>query len=205
MTTPSRQELRRQRREKIEERQRRAELGTSRRMLRTRLRVGSRVGVAVLLFALGVVWAFREATAPLPGVPIPAEGAGHVDMGAAIGYASNPPSSGPHYPTTARWQFNNAEVAAGLWVHNLEHGGIVMLYKCPEDCAQLKSQLQGLYNTLPPSRFGHVKLVVAPSGEIEGQIVALAWNRRATYDGFDEGQLRHFYKAFVDRGPEPVP
>lgn len=205
MTTPSRQDLRRQRRQQIEERQRREEQEGGRRRLLGRLRTWVAVGLVVLGVAIFVFWVLREVTAPLPGEPIPDEGRSHVEPGSPLAYRSNPPSSGPHYGSTARWAFYDAEVSPGFWLHNLEHGGVVLLYRCPEDCAELKRQLQGLYSTLRRSKYGNVKMVVAPDSSLEGRVTALAWNRREALDRFDEGKIRSFYEAYVDHGPEDVP
>jgi hypothetical protein len=60
---------------------------------------------------------------------VPDEGAKHVTV-ADIPYQHIPPASGPHYDTPAQWEFNTSEVPEGTWVHNLEHGGLVLLYQC---------------------------------------------------------------------------
>ena len=203
MAEPTRQEQRRQRRERMLERQQQTERGVRRRALTGRLGIGVLAGLVILGVALVVFWVAREATAPMPGVPVPNEGAEHVAVGAPLTYRSNPPSSGPHYAGTAPWSFSEAAVSPGLWVHNLEHGGIVLLYKCPQDCRELRGQLRGLYDKLRPSQLGYVKLLVAPDDAIEGRIVALAWDRRDTLESFDEDRLRRFYDAFLGRGPEP--
>lgn len=188
----------------MQERQRQTEQGVRRRALTGRLRIGAVAGLVLLGLALVVFWVARESTAPLPGVPVPNEGATHVEVGAPLTYRSNPPSSGPHYGgAAAPWGFSETEIPRGLWVHNLEHGGIVLLYKCPQDCRELKGQLQLLYSKLRPSRLGYVKLLVAPDNSIEGSIVALAWDRRDTLESFDEDRMRRFYDAFLEHGPEP--
>ena len=187
----------------MQERQRQTERGVRRRTLTGRLRMGAVAGLVILGVALVVFWMAREATTSLPGVPVPNEGAEHVAVGAPLTYRSEPPSSGPHYATTAPWSFSETEIPRGLWVHNLEHGGIVLLYKCPQDCRELKQQLQLLYSKLRQSRVGYVKLLVAPDNSIEGSIAALAWDRRDTLENFDEDRLRRFYDAFLEHGPEP--
>jgi hypothetical protein len=42
-------------------------------------------------------------------------------------YVANPPASGPHYPVWAGWGVHDNVIERGQWVHNLEHGGIVLL------------------------------------------------------------------------------
>src|SRR6185295_7796335 len=68
-------------------------------------------------------------TGSIPGVAVPNEGWTHVPEGSAITYRSNPPASGPHYPVWLRYQEYSEPMARGYWVHNLEHGAIVVLYR----------------------------------------------------------------------------
>lgn len=202
MTGPTREEVRRQRREQIEARQQDSQRAAQRQAMRKRLMVWGSVGAVVLVIGLGLWWAVREATAPSPGEAVPIEGQAHVEVGTPITYQTYPPASGTHFPATARWEFYDAPVQPGFWIHNLEHGGIVILYKCPEDCAELKGRLKFLYDKFPRSKYGYPKLVIAADTQIQGRVTILAWGKRLALDEFDEEQLRRFYQAFVDRGPE---
>jgi len=59
----------------------------------------------------------------LPGI--------HVPVGTDITtWDSNPPSSGEHYPIWAAFQEFSTPVPRGYYVHDLEHGAIVLLYNC---------------------------------------------------------------------------
>ncbi|MSQ28768.1 MAG: DUF3105 domain-containing protein [Dehalococcoidia bacterium] len=203
---PSRDDMRQQRKDQIDQRQRVAEDSGRRRQRNRRLRTGGIIGVAVALLVGVLSFAVLEATAPMPGDTLPDEGRSHVELGSAITYSTNPPASGPHYPVTARWSFNDSPLQPGFWVHNLEHGGITILYRCPADCTELKQQLKGLMESLPKSaRYGYVKLVIAPDDTLPGAIAAMAWNHRIMLDKFDSGTLTRFYQAYVDKGPEDAP
>ncbi len=202
---PSRQELRRQRRGQIDERQHGAQQSLQRRQRAGQIRIGVVAGLVAVIFFSGLIWAFQEATRPLPGTAVADEGREHVAIGSSIEYAAEIPASGPHYPATAPWGFTDLSVPRGFYVHNLEHGGTVFLYKCEEGCEQVKQQFRTLLENLPNSKYGHVKAVAAPSEEISNPIVALAWNRIETYDTFQEPELRRFYLAYLDRGPEDTP
>jgi hypothetical protein len=57
----------------------------------------------------------------------------HIPYCTPISYLSNPPASGPHWPWPANWGMHAGIVPHEWWVHNLEHGGIVLLYNCPYD------------------------------------------------------------------------
>jgi len=92
-----------------------------------------------------------------------------------------------------------------IWVHNLEHGGIVILYHCDTPCPELVRQLQDVYATFPKSKYGHVKLLIAPDKRLTTRLATLAWNWMDQTDTFDRKRLLRFYRAYMDRGPEDVP
>lgn len=170
------------------------------------MRVAVPLGIGALLLASILFFAVREATAPLPGEAMANEGTTHVEVGFPINYTDYPPSSGPHYATWAPWRYNDSEVQPGFWVHNLEHGGIVILYKCPANCDQLKRQLRDLAASLPKARATPgPKIVVAPDNRIDSTLVALAWTRRLKLDQFDEAQLKRFYQVLVEGSAAPEP
>lgn len=54
----------------------------------------------------------------------------HVAIDTDVTYSSNPPSSGPHYPIWAAFQEFATPVDRRYYVHDLEHGAIVLLYNC---------------------------------------------------------------------------
>ncbi|MCW2949686.1 MAG: hypothetical protein JWN41_699, partial [Thermoleophilia bacterium] len=58
------------------------------------------------------------------------EGRGHTtDENEAVDYKHNPPHSGKHYQVALDWGLYPDEQRDVAWVHNLEHGHIVMVYK----------------------------------------------------------------------------
>jgi len=141
------------------------------------------------------------------GTPIPDEGRQHVAEGQAIVYRTNPPASGPHYPSPQPWGVYTEPVATGYWVHNLEHGGIVVLYDCPTGCPDIVDQLRQAFATFPKDRYDEVKLLATPyTGLPNGvRLMAVAWDYQQVYSSFDRERLLAFYNAHVDRGPEDVP
>ena len=59
----------------------------------------------------------------------------HVPEGTPIAYEHRPPIGGPHYtPKVPTYGVMEQAVAPGYWVHNLEHGAVVLLYRCEGDC-----------------------------------------------------------------------
>ena len=145
---------------------------------------------------------------PLPkvgvqGHAVEAEGRDHVDIGTPIVYQNRPPSSGPHYPRTLRYGVLDRDVEPGYWVHNLEHGGIVVLYNCAEPCPALVRQLREVYAKAPPSeRYHVVKLAAVPDHDMDHQLAVVAWGYIDEMDAFDADRILAFYREHVDRGPE---
>src|SRR5579864_3213956 len=55
------------------------------------------------------------------------QGQQHIQPGAQhVAYNSNPPSSGPHYPSPTPWGIKDSEVVDETLVHNEEHGGVII-------------------------------------------------------------------------------
>jgi len=141
------------------------------------------------------------------GKQIPDEGQTHIPNNQSGVYKSPyPPTSGQHWGGTwAEWQMYDRPIPPEVFVHNLEHGGIVLLYRCDTACSQLVGQLRELYQSFPKAKNNKVKMVVAPDPKIKSAIAIMAWTWIDELPGFDRERLLKFYSAHVDRGPEDVP
>jgi hypothetical protein len=120
---------------------------------------------------------------------------------------SFPPTSGPHYFTPAVYGFYSQPVELARVLHNLEHGGVYMLYgpKTPPDTVQL---LRGVYDRDPRG------LVVAPLPEMGNKIAFGAWTspapgsseigtgHLAKCTAVNKDAVEAFLSAFRGRGPE---
>jgi hypothetical protein len=140
------------------------------------------------------------------GRMLPSEGAAHAEQDTPITYRSRPPTSGTHYPT---WVQNYGVLdpapPTGNWVHNLEHGAVVILYNCPSACPELVQQLKDLYPTLPlgrNSRGGRPRVLIVPYADMDTKIAAVAWQWLLQQDELDVDQLTQFVEQRIDRGPE---
>lgn len=85
-------------------------------------------------------------------------------------YASNPPSSGPHYGTNPVGGVFSEERQPELWLHNLEHGHIVILYG-PSVSTAVKTRLVAF------ARARRTLVVLAPSFTIAEPLVMVAWSQ----------------------------
>ena len=147
------------------------------------------------------------------GTQVPDEGtASHIDPSTTWTYKFYPPTSGPHYSVQGSapvpWKTVDTLVE-GQFVHNLEHGGIAILYNCPSgnDCTTLKNQLQNYVQNLAPAepQFGEVKLVMTPyTRGMQKKIALVAWHYVEFLDSYDQAEITRFYENHVDQGPEQI-
>jgi hypothetical protein len=105
--------------------------------------------------------ALPATTPPPPGYVQPDMGHLHQDPGSTITYQFCPPASGKHYNSAGIGPIrpgvygpNDPAVPPG-WVHNLEHGALVLLYSCtqaPDACTDAgQDALEALYASWPNS------------------------------------------------------
>ncbi|HTU60207.1 MAG TPA: DUF3105 domain-containing protein, partial [Polyangiales bacterium] len=112
-----------------------------------------------------------------------------------VTYPDPPPTSGPHNPCWARWGIHDEPLQAERWVHNLEHGGVVFLYHCPDGC---ESELAVL-KTLAAAR---ERTVLAEYAALPKRFAVVSWGHRLVSDCLDERALSDFYAKNFDHGPE---
>jgi len=137
----------------------------------------------------------------------------HIDPSTTWTYKFYPPTSGPHYSVAGSapvpWKTIDTLVE-GQFVHNLEHGGIAILYNCPSgtDCTTLRNQLSDYINKLAPVEptYGEVKFVMTPySKGMTKKVALVAWHYVEFLDAYDQNAITQFYESHVDKGPEAVP
>lgn len=94
-------------------------------------------GILATLVVVGGLVALVVFDPPPPGVEFPSLGNEHIASVSEphIPYNSSPPSSGPHVGTLFPWgEVSTEPVPPELFAHNLEDGGIVLTYDCPDGC-----------------------------------------------------------------------
>jgi hypothetical protein len=141
----------------------------------------------------------------------------HVPVGSQItSWTSNPPSSGPHFPIWAGYQAFTAPVERGYYVHNLEHGGIVFLYKCdnPAGCPEIAAGLQQVADSLPADPICgaiaetnggvRVRTVITPDPLLDVPVAAAAWGWTYKAACLDIASLRSFAVDHYGQGTEHV-
>ena len=120
--------------------------------------------------------------------------------GKATCLTSNPPTSGPHNASPARWGVYGADDAVPKenFVHNMEHAGVVVTYNCTncdEVVGKLRDIVEGYLND------GRL-VVMTPYTEMDPETIALAsWGRLEKFPvgEFDEGRVRRYIEAHERR------
>ena len=163
-------------------------------------------------FACSTIWQPSPTTSPGPsatpqlGYVQPDMGNTHVAVGTVIRYTYCPPASGKHVdspgqgPIPARAYGPNDAVIPEGWVHNLEHGGLVILYRGADaDQAALKA----MFDAVPVSPV----CGFPPGGQSPGPVVArfdqmawpyaaLVWDRVLPMQTLDQAAVLAFYAQY---------
>ena len=132
------------------------------------------------------------------------EGWSHVPEGSAITYAHNPPASGPHYPAWLRYEEFPAAQARGYWVHNLEHGAIVMLYR--PDAGALIQQMQTAYRALPldPQCGNSARALLTPDPLLNTPVAVIAADHVLSGSCVSPNAINSFVTTHRGRAPEQI-
>jgi len=174
------------------------------------------LAIAAVLAVIAVFYIREQLALQTIGVEVADEGAGHVNDGEPLTFLHLPPTSGKHYSSAQpAGIYANQEVNEGYWVHALEHGYVVALVNCTDNCGPIFEQLKSIYdNDLKDSAFGNVKFIATKYSKpfTDGKtppVTLVAWNHEmetALTDGkVDKQAIERFYDKFVDKGPEKVP
>ena len=189
-----------------EDRKRRATRARRRAQIRRVVLIALVVALVAGLAIAAFSTSFFGLMAPSVGRTTPIEKADHVPDGSPIAYGSRPPTSGAHYPAPyPNYGVVEQPVPPGNWVHNLEHGAIVLLYHCPQGCPDLVAKLREFHATLPRgrnARRGVARMLVVPYSDMDHRLAVVAWGRVLELDEFDPAQVQRFYEAYIDRGSE---
>jgi len=116
---------------------------------------------------------------------------------------TDPPTAGPHYAIAAIFNAYDQEVELARLVHNLEHGGVYILYG-KDVPASTVEQLRGFYDDHKTGT------VLAPLDRLGDEFAVGAWYAHsdpamgylAKCTTYDEKALAAFFGAFQFKGPE---
>ncbi len=127
-------------------------------------------------------------------------------------YLYCPPASGNHLnvsglgPIQPRVYKPTDKIGPPNWIHNLEHGAMVVLYRTDSPGATDAGQLafKNFFNTFPPSPLcgipaGQLSPVIAPFNDMPHPYAALVWGRVLYMDTWDPSLAIRFYNEESER------
>jgi hypothetical protein len=128
-------------------------------------------------------------------------------------YTLCPPASGNHYnqpgtlgPIVPRVYGPSDNVGPPNWVHNLEHGAIVVLYRgdSPGATAEGQQAFRSFFETFPPSPIcqlaaGRLSPVIARFDDMKWPFAALVWDRVLPLETWDPALVLQFYATESER------
>ena len=110
----------------------------------------------------------------------------------------------PGWPRPAGASHDSA-VPPEYWVHNLEHGGVAILFSCSSSCDDDKNKIKDFLNSAPAEdKTNEVKIVATQYPVPSHRFAVMAWGWRLFLDRWDAPQVEKFYQAHADQAPELI-
>lgn len=158
---------------------------------------------------------------PNPGYVQPDMGQRHGSRGEKVTYTYCPPASGSHVnesgagPIPPRVYGPSDKTIPEGWVHNLEHGAMVILYRGlegdPGPTAPSQAALRDLFDAFPPSPICNVQPgtsqgpVITRFDDMATPYAALVWGRVLPLTELDTAQILEFWQIWGERSnPEQL-
>lgn len=130
----------------------------------------------------------------------------HVPLCSQVVYDTNPPTSGLHYPTWAKYKTYAGRVGRPFWVHDLEHGAIVVSYHCTTACDAEVAAVTAFLAARPADPLCTAavrnRFVVTPDPELDVRFAVSAWGFSLRSACFDLPALGAFIDAHYAHAPE---
>ncbi|HEV7806645.1 MAG TPA: DUF3105 domain-containing protein [Solirubrobacteraceae bacterium] len=217
----SRQEEKEQRRlERLEREQ--AEQSAAKRKRLVQIIGGVVVGAAIVVGVVLALAGGKEEPADTTGLAsaartagcvvrsFPNEGQAHVEKKLTVkDFKTNPPTSGDHNVTPAPDGVyapgNEPEIQN--WVHTLEHGRILFMYKKGTPPARV-AQLQKLFDETSLGKPAYHSVLMRNNTDMPFGVAAVAWRHYVGCSEFNDetvAALRAFRELYVDKAPEQIP
>lgn len=141
---------------------------------------------------------------------VPEEPGRHVPNGTVVPWSTNPPTSGDHFATWAAFNRSYAILDRGFWVHDLEHGAIVLAYRCDAGCPAEVAALEDAVRAMPtdpecdPAVRVRALVVADPLLPTDQMFAAIAWGSLYTATCVDQPAILDFARDFYGRAPEDL-
>lgn len=135
---------------------------------------------------------------------------------ATIEYAFCPPGSGKHWnlagtgPIARNFYGPEAEKPPGGWIHDLEHGFVVVAYSCKDGCpsAEDLASMRAWFDSVPSTPGAEAckvpnKVLVVRFDAMATKFALLAWDRVLLLPQWDKDAATEFAKQWIDPPQAP--
>lgn len=158
----------------------------------------------------------RPDAPPLPGFAEctvttyrqPAASRNHQPPCSELALSDDPPTGGDHFGVWASFGTYDAPVPWGFLVHSLEHGAVVLAYRCEDECDDVLAEYAAIAASIddPVCRGEDVpsRVIIVPDPELPVPIAALAWEHAYLATCLDPASLRAFVDAHYANAPEDL-
>lgn len=156
----------------------------------------SAVSAVAFLFILALI---------LPGLPVPQFGGGGGDNGGdifetgaadAVEVAAEADAAAALPPVP--WGVHADALPAEMYAANIDEGGVVISYNCPDGCDDLVQQLTDVVDEVVDDGS---KVILMPNPEIDSQLTLDASEVSEPLDAFDEAAIRDFIQTNAAANP----
>lgn len=157
---------------------------------------------------------------PLPGetkcevqrtINIPIAAAQHVPDCTTVSYKTNPPSGGNHWGTWAAFKKYTKPVRREMYVHDMEHGAVVLSYRCADACPDVVAALEKVFDDAQADPLcvsagagPKARLLLTPDPNLDTPIAASAWGATYTATCIDTESLAAFVAEVYGNAPESL-
>ncbi len=151
----------------------------------------------VTALLLGALSSFVACGKPAPSQPDASLGLEHhiglatthtATCSDACGEAANPPLGGPHCGTVSSCRVFTDPVPRCEWLHNLEHGHVVLAYSCDGGCPEVVSALEKVRSDANAA--GNTRVLVTPDPLLPTRVAAMVWGWGWTGDAVNLDAIR---------------
>ena len=131
------------------------------------------------------------------------DGAAHVPLPTPITYTTIPPASGPHRPFWAAWG-EYSYLPPQVYVHNLEHGGVVVAYDPCLPAAEVAKLRAAIAQAKTKVAAQPLRYLLTPAQGMKQPVMAAAWRWRYGNSCVNADDLAAFIVARHAMAPENV-
>lgn len=149
----------------------------------------SAVSAVAFLFILALI---------LPGLPVPQFGGGGdnggdiFETGAATAAEVETEAEAAAALPPVPWGVHADALPAEMYAANIDEGGVVISYNCPDGCADLVQRLTAVVDEVVADGS---KVILMPNPDIESQLTLAASDGSQPLDAFDEAAIREYIQA----------